>query len=165
MAACNSNKQVPEPAVPEDPRRVEGPSKELSSIDSLMWVQPDSTLAVLLPWFDTCCRDAMKYTVFDGVNASPETPDDDYIETHAMRLYNHHYAHLLLAELLYKNDYAQTNRAELRQAVAYFDSLYCRDAARHVSTFPTTAFLDARAHYIKGVGYYEHDSVVPACKE
>ena len=27
------------------------------------------------------------------------------------------------------------------------------------------AFLSARAHYINGVGYYEHDSVVDACKE
>ncbi|MBQ6305981.1 MAG: hypothetical protein IJK78_05400 [Bacteroidales bacterium] len=141
--ACNSNKQVPEPAVPEDPRRVEGPSKELAAIDSLLWQRPDSALACLIPYFDTCCR--------DGV--------------HTVSTYNHHYAHLLLAELLYKNDYAQTNRAKLRQAVGYFDSLYCRDAARHVSTCPTTAFLAARAHYINGVGYYEHDSVVPACKE
>ena len=137
MAACNSNKQVPEP--------VEGPSKELSAIDSLMWRQPDSALACLLPYFDTCCR--------DGVH----TVSTDY---------NCHYAHLLLAELLYKNDYAQTNRAKLRQTVGYFDSLCCcRDAARHVSTNPPLAFLDARAHYINGVGYYEHDSVVEACKE
>ena len=28
--------------------------------------------------------------------------------------HNRHYAHLLLAELLYKNDYAQTNRMELQ---------------------------------------------------
>ena len=93
MVACNSNKQVPEP--------VEGLSPALSAIDSLMWVQPDSALAVLLPWFDTCCR--------DGV--------------HTVSTYDCNYAHLLLAELLYKNDYAQTNRAELLEAVAYFDSL------------------------------------------
>jgi tetratricopeptide (TPR) repeat protein len=76
--------------------------------------------------------------------------------------YNCHYAHLLLAELLYKNDYAQTNRTELLQAVAYFDSLYCcTDVARNVST--DIVFLDARAHYINGVGYYENDSAVEAC--
>lgn len=63
-----------------------------------------------------------------------------------------HYANLLLAELLYKNDYAQTNRAELQNAMKYFDSLSC-------------PFLTARIHYINGVGYYERDSVVPACKE
>ena len=28
-------------------------SKELQVIDSLMWQQPDSALALLLPWFDT----------------------------------------------------------------------------------------------------------------
>ena len=119
--------------------RTATPSPALSSVDSLMWVQPDSALACLLPYFDTCCR--------DGV--------------HTVSTYNRHYAHLLLSELLYKNDYAQTNRAELLDAVVYFDSL-C-DAARHVST--NIAFLDARAHYINGVGFYEHDSVVPACQE
>ena len=30
---------------------------------------------------------------------------------------------------------------------------------------PNLAFLDARAYYINGVGYYENDSVVEACKE
>ena len=71
-------------------------SPELSSIDSLMWQRPDSALALLLPWFDTV----------------------DSNET-----FDNHYAHLLLAELLYKNDYAQTNREALLAAVAYFDSL------------------------------------------
>ena len=61
MAACNSNKQVPEP--------VKGPSPELSAIDSLLWRQPDSALTCLLPYFDTCCRDAML--------ASPETVDSN----------------------------------------------------------------------------------------
>ena len=77
-------------------------SEELQSVDSLLWQQPDSALALLLPWFDTCCTDVAR-------NVST--------------IYNHHYAHLLLAELLYKNDYAQTNREELRQAVTFFDSL------------------------------------------
>ena len=143
----------------------------LSAIDSLMWQCPDSALARLLPYFDTCCRDAML--------ASPDIPDDDSLETHAMRLYNRHYANLLLAELLYKNDCAQSNRKELLQAVAYFDSLADtrgvslqpnrrrRDARRASAqnTPATIAFLDARAHYINGVGYYENDSMVDACKE
>ena len=63
-----------------------------------------------------------------------------------------HYANLLLAELLYKNDYEQTNRAELKAAVVYYDSV-------------SDPFLAARAHYINGVGYYERDSVVPACEQ
>ncbi len=123
--------------VPEVNRRSEGSSPALSSIDSLMWQRPDSALMCLLPYFDTCC-----------------TAND------------WHYANLLLAELLYKNDNPQLNRTELLQAVDYYDSLCCcRDAARNVSTDPTLIFLDARAHYINGVGYYEHDSVVEACQE
>ena len=39
----------------------------------------------------------------------------------------------------------------------------CRDARRAFAQ--TIAFLDARAHYINGVGYYENDSMVPSCKE
>ena len=117
---------------------------ELSAIDSLMWQRPDSALMCLLPYFDTCCR--------DGVHTVSTTHDC-------------HYANLLLAELLYKNDNPQLNRAELLQAVDYYDSLCCRDAARHVSTDPILMFLDARAHYINGVGYYERDSVVEACQE
>ena len=114
-------------------------SPELAAIDSLMWQRPDSALMRLLPWFDTCCGDAAR---------------------HVSTAYNDHYAHLLTAELLYKNDYAQTNRTELRQAVAYFDSL-----VQTKTPAPSITFLDARAHYINGVGYYERDSVVEACKE
>ena len=65
----------------------------------------------------------------------------------------------------------------MQQAVAYFASLlvladqrglplqgfYRRNARR--ASAQHTAFLDARAHYINGVGYYEQDSVVDACKE
>ncbi len=58
-------------------------SPELSAIDSLMWQRPDSALMCLLPYFDTCCR--------DGVHTVSTTHDC-------------HYANLLLAELLYKND-------------------------------------------------------------
>ena len=145
----------------------------LANVDSLMWQRPDSALACLLPYFDTCCRDA--------IIASPEPPTGDSIETHAMRLYNRHYAHLLLAELLYKNDCEQTNRKDLLQVVYYFDSLLMADTrgvspqrhgrrdASHASaqnvSANTAAFLDARAHYINGVGYYEHDSIVEACEE
>jgi len=114
----------------------------LQAIDSLMWQQPDSALACLLPWFDTCG---------DAIHCVSTT-------------YDRHYAHLLLAELLYKNDYAQTNRAELRQAVAYFDSM-----AFALNDTPNPCdplfFLAARAHYINGVGHYEADSLVEACTE
>ena len=139
-------------------------SPELSAIDSLMWHKPDSALACLIPYFDTCCRDA-KFCVSTTTE------------------YNRHYAHLLLSELLYKNDYAQTNRPALLQAMAYFDSLTLTlndtPAPKHLiagssfregGTLSLTrndiiVFLDARAHYINGVGYYENDSVVEACTE
>ena len=126
----------------------------LVEIDSLMWQQPDSALACLIPYFDTCCRNA-KFCVSTTTT------------------FNRHYANLLLSELLYKNDYVQTNRPTLLQAVHYFDSLV-REAPpskggggikKDLSHPTNLAFLDARSHYINGVGYYENDSVVPACAE
>ena len=140
LAACNRPVETrfiasPDPNV--SPAAIASP--ELSAVDSLMWQRPDSALMRLLPWFDTCCGDAAR---------------------HVSTAYNDHYAHLLLAELLYKNDYAQTNRTELQHAVAYFDSL-----VQTKTPAPSITFLDARAHYINGVGYYERDSVVEACKE
>ena len=63
-----------------------------------------------------------------------------------------HYYQLLLSEAFYKNDSAQQNRPELLEAMAYFDSI-------------GDAFLSARCHHMNGVGYYEMDSVVPACAE
>ena len=143
LAACVKG---PEPV--EGPTRKGTFSSELSAIDSLMWQRPDSALVCLLSYFDTCCAAE----------------------------HDSHYAHLLLSELLYKNDYAQTNRAELHDAVVYFDSLAQNDNAhtrrRHCGLDPQSpsqkdilVFLAARAHYIYGVGYYEQDSAVSACKE
>ena len=151
LAACTS---VPEPERSLSPRllskveaskgrRVEGPTPVLQAIDSLMWQQPDSALLALMAY------------------------EGDASE------YNNHYAQLLTSELLYKNDYAQTNRLELRQAVVYFDSLMqVSEPQRSLSlskgrsaSAKTTAFLAARAHYINGVGYYERDSAVEACRE
>ena len=54
VAACTSKTKVPEPAVAEHGRSVEGPTAELLAIDSLLWHQPDSALTCLLPCFDTC---------------------------------------------------------------------------------------------------------------
>ena len=148
-------------------------SLELSAIDSLMWRQPDSALACLIPYFDTCCRDAMI--------ASPDDATDFQkrrMQCVSTAEFNRHYAHLLLAELLYKNDYPQTNRPALLEAVVYFDSLTFTlndtpSPKRLIAgTDPLSltrndnlVFLDARAHYIHGVGYYENESMVEACKE
>jgi len=165
FVACHQAVKVPEPAVAEHSRSVEGPtpmdlaSPELSAIDSLMWRRADSAMLCLIPWFDTCR---------DGVH----TVSTDY---------NRHYANLLLAELLYKNDHPQTNRAELQQAVPYFDSLVRqtpptslrakrgnpREPGGLKTPNPTDNlfFLSARAHYINGVGHYEQGQVAEACAE
>ena len=119
MVACTPSAQIDEPA--------EGPSEELSAIDSLMWHQPDSALAQL-----------QRFVV---------SPEADSLDE-----FNGHYCQVLIAELLYKNDYGQSNRKELLKAVRYFDSI-------------DDGFLAARAHYINGVGFYERDSVVAACGE
>ena len=133
FVACTSRTKVAEHG-----RNEEGPNPELSAIDSLMWRQPDSALAVLQQFA-----------------ASPKADSLDEL--------NGHYCQLLISELLYKNDYGQSNRPALQQAVRYFDSLcLCNGVTRNGSTI---SFLDARAHYINGVGYYERDSVVEACKE
>lgn len=155
VAACHHPVKVVEPAAPEAPRRVETPSSELVAIDSLMWRQPDSALVCLLPYFDTCS---------DGMSKI-STP------------YDKHYANLLLAELLYKNYLPQENRKKLQQAVAYYDSLLKVMDTQDVSirrlsrseaslmSAQTIAFLGTRSYYINGVGYYENDSAVEACKE
>jgi len=135
MVACS-----PSVKVPEDTRSVEGPSLELSAIDSLMWRQPDSALAQLQAFCNSPEADSLDE--FDG-----------------------HYCQLLISELLYKNYAAQSNREELLQAVAYFDSIMQVPEPVEGPSFERNVFLAARAHYINGAGYYEHDSVVNACAE
>ncbi len=115
----------------------------LAGIDSLMWRRADSAF-VLLQEF-VVSPEAEKLDTFDG-----------------------HYCQLLISELLYKNDCEQTNREDLLQAVVFFDSLIVNqhDAnKREVVTQKQIVFLDARAHYINGVGYYEQGNVVQACAE
>ena len=171
--ATSRIEQVPEPAVAERSRSIEGPSPELSAIDSLMWRQPDSALARLIPYFDTCCRDAMIASPDDATDTTGHIQQrQGRMQQKQRRMqcvstaeYNRHYANLLLSELLYKNDYAQTNRSALLQAVTYFDSIMQVPKPVEGPSFKRNAFLDSRAHYINGVGYYENDSVVEACKE
>ena len=98
IASCTSKVKVVEPEVAEQSRSIETPSSELCAIDSLMWRQPDSALAQLQRFV-----------------ASPAADSLD--------AFNGHYCQLLISELLYKNDWGQSNREELLQAVAYFDSL------------------------------------------
>ena len=146
LVACTQSNKVSETSAPE---LAEGPTYELSQIDTLMWHHPDSALAVMMEFA-----------------ASPKADSLD--------VYNEHYCQLLVSELLYKNDYGQSNRTELLQAVGYFDSLVRQapplkggrgDSKTISNQNNTIAFLDARAHYMNGVGYYERDSVVAACGE
>ena len=122
----------------------------LKEIDSLMWKQPDSALTVTLKFA-----------------ASPEADSLDEFEGH--------YCQMLISELLYKNDYEQSNREELLKAVDYFDSIVAADGYKPDSrkdaprasakNVQNIAFLDARVHYINGVGYYEQNDMVQACSE
>ena len=155
LVACSQQTkvEVPEPVVAEPCRSVEGPTYELSQIDTLMWHHPDSAFAVLMEFAASPKADSMD--VFEG-----------------------HYCQVLIAELLFKNDYGQSNREEVLKAVAYFDSLnfILNDTPTPKSLIagadplsPTRndniVFLSARAHYMNGVGFYERDSVVAACGE
>ena len=155
LVACSqpTKVEVPEPVVAEPCRSVEGPTLALSQIDTLMWHQPDSAFAVMMEFAASLEADSLD--VFEG-----------------------HYCQVLIAELLYKNYYKQSNRKELLKAVAYFDSLNFtpNDTPTPKSLIagadplsPTRndniVFLAARAHYMNGVGFYERDSVVAACGE
>lgn len=135
-------------------------SPELTAIDSLMRQQPDSAMALL-------CRDVSRNVSGNGNDTLGDVSGNVSTAAH-----DEHYRQILLAELCYKNDFVQSNRAQLRQAVAYFDSLLRVVAARSGAPANNTpaqdmsiAFLAARAHYTNGVGFYENDSVVEACKE
>ena len=117
---------------------MEKPIPELAAIDSLMWRQPDSAFAVLRQFA-----------------ASPKADSLD--------VFNGHYCQLLISELLYKKDYEQSNREALLNAVVYFDSLMAN--SHNLSQQERNIFLDARAHYINGVGFIEKGNVVQACAE
>ena len=110
----------------------------LAGIDSLMWRRADSAFVLL-----------QEFVV------SPEAKELD--------TYDEHYCQVLISELLYKNDCEQTNREDLLEAVVYFDSLTAN--TRVVSQQKQNVFLDARVHYINGVGFYENGNMVQACAE
>ena len=123
------------PALTGTPSQRGTASRTLENIDSLMWRQPDSAFAMLQEFASSATSDSL----------------DEF---------NGHYCQLLISELLFKNKYAQSNRTELMAAMDYFDSLTVASDQN-----PDIVFLDARAHYMNGVGYYEHDSLPEACTE
>ena len=137
LVACSKPAEVPEPVVAEPCRSVEGPILALSQIDTLMWHHPDSALAVMMEFA-----------------ASPKSDSLD--------AFNGHYCQVLVAELLYKNDYGQSNRKELVKAAGFFDSIVGMSGE---DVQKREAFLAARAHYINGVGFYEQGDLANACTE
>ena len=115
----------------------------LAGIDSLMWRQPDSAFVLL-----------------QGFVVGPE------VET--LDTFDWHYCQVLISELLYKNYKQQSNRNDLLRAVDFFDSLTSGNTGaytRSVALRKSYVFLDARAHYMNGVGFYEQGNVVQACSE
>ena len=147
VASCETSTTSPRPSPGG-----EGEARwKLEAIDSLMWKEPDSALAVMMEFAANVEADSMD--AFEG-----------------------HYCQLLISELLYKNDYGQSNRKDLLKAVDYFDSLatgtYGADTrgvslrrGDGITIKERNVFLDARAHYINGVGFYERNDVVQACAE
>ena len=135
LAGCGYSPDSP--ALTGTPSQRGTASRTLENIDSLMWRQADSALKVMMEFA-----------------ASPEADSLDVFEGH--------YCQVLIAELLYKNDYKQSNRKELVKAVHYFDSIVGMSGE---DVQGRDAFLAARAHYINGVGYYERDSLIEACGE
>jgi tetratricopeptide (TPR) repeat protein len=142
MVACDPPKE-------KEVEPMEKPIPELAAIDSLMWKQPDSAFAVLRQF--------------------AASPNADSLDE-----FNGHYCQLLISELLYKNYYGQSNREGLLHAVDYFDSIAVADGykkdgrktdSRGASLRERNVFLDARVHYINGVGFYEKGDVVKACAE
>ena len=82
--------------------------------------------------------------------------------------FNANYHSLLLSEALYKTDNQQLNRfrnetfqeTSLQDAMRFFDSL-----AVQYPHNDDIVLLSARSHYMNGVGFYENDSVIEACRE
>ena len=138
LAGCGDG--LPRPAATPSQRGTTA-HEALEGIDSLMWRQPDSALKVMMEFAGSEATDGMD--AFEG-----------------------HYCQVLIAELLFKNYYGQSNRAGVLKAVGYFDSIVNVADGRNADTRGVSLpFLDARAHYINGVGYYERDSLIDACEE
>ena len=146
----------PEPIVEPQPLPFNF-DENLLLVDSLMQSDADSALRILLSMGKACL-------VPTGCHDSTSCTGKACLAANA----NNHYHSLLLSEALYKTYNPQLNRyrnetfreASLQDAMRYFDSVY--------SIYPTNddlAMLSARSHYMNGVGFYENDSVVEACKE
>ena len=82
LAGCGYSPDSP--ALTGTPSQRGTASRTLENIDSLMWRQPDSAFAMLQEFASSATSDSL---------------DEN----------NGHYCQLLISELLYKNDYVQSN--------------------------------------------------------
>ena len=134
------------------------------SLISLLFVacnkpQPEPVIAEPEPLpfeFDENLQDIDSLLQHNAANALQELLSSDTLPA----IFNGNYYQLLLSEALYKTDNPQYYRNELQAAMQFFDSL-----AAHYPTNDDLTVLSARSHYMNGVGFYENDSIVEACKE
>ena len=134
------------------------------SLISLLFVacnkpQPEPVIAEPEPLpfeFDENLQDIDSLLQHNAANALQELLSSDTLPA----IFNGNYYQLLLSEALYKTDNPQYYRNELQAAMQFFDSL-----AAHYPTNDDLTVLSARSHYMNGVGLYENDSIVEACKE
>lgn len=119
--------------------------------------------------FDENLQDIDSLLQHDAATALQELLSSDTLPV----IFNENYHQLLLSEALYKTDNPQLNRfawaqytqqtrhaTSLQAAMQFFDSL-----AANYPTNDDLTVLSARSHYMNGVGFYENDSIVEACKE
>ena len=121
--------------------------------------QPESVIAEPEPLpfeFDENLQNIDTLLQSDATTALQELLSFDTLNA----IFNENYHQLLLSEALYKTDNPQYYRIELQAAMHYFDSL----AAQYPAD-DDLAILAARSHYMNGIGFYESDSIVEACKE
>ena len=121
--------------------------------------QPESVIAEPEPLpfeFDENLQNIDTLLQSDATTALQELLSFDTLNA----IFNENYHQLLLSEALYKTDNPQYYRNELQAAMQFFDSL-----AAHYPTYDDLTVLSARSHYMNGVGFYESDSIVEACKE
>ncbi len=136
------------------------------SLFSLLFVacnkpQPEPVIAEPEPLpfeFDENLQNIDTLLQHDAATALQELLSSDTLPV----IFNENYHQLLLSEALYKTDNPQEThgRASLQAAMQFFDSL-----AAHYPTNDDLTVLSARSHYMNGVGFYENDSIVEACKE
>lgn len=67
---------------------------------------------------------------------------------------------ILFAEAQFKNQYKQSNHAEVEKATKFYDSLF-----NIYKNDKNLSFQTARAHYYKAVGETEQDNIVESCED